>query len=127
VFGPRAFTNDDRLNGPNFLQGSRFLVLVPSGSLNGAQPLPTTFLVPQSNASKPPSKVEQNYSLVDPWGNRYLYYYKNRQSPGVWQASSYLLYSVGRDGAHTAAGTSGVLTATQLAAANNADNVYVNP
>jgi prepilin-type N-terminal cleavage/methylation domain-containing protein len=124
VFGPKAFSTDDRLNGPNFLQGSRFLN-TNSGSLNGT--LATTFLVPQPNAPKPPFKVEQNVSLVDPFGNRYLYYYKVRTNAAVWQAPGYLLFSVGPDGAHTApAIATGLYTTTQLAAANNGDNIYAN-
>jgi type II secretory pathway pseudopilin PulG len=67
VFGPRAFTGTDRVNGPNFLEGSRFLA-ASSSSLNGT--LTTTFLVPTANRNAPPSKVEQNVCLVDPWGNR---------------------------------------------------------
>jgi prepilin-type N-terminal cleavage/methylation domain-containing protein len=124
VFGPNAFTSDDRLNGPNFLEGSRFLD-ANSGSLNGT--LANTFLVPSLNPPKPPFKVEQNVSLVDPFGNRYLYYYKVRSSPASWQAPGYLLFSTGPDGAHTAPTiATGLYTATQLAAANNADNIYAN-
>lgn len=123
VFGPRAFTTTDRVSGPNFLQGSRFLE-ASSGTLNGA---PTAnFLVPTANADRPPAKTEQNVSLVDPWGRRYLYYYKDRRNPGVWQAPGYLLYSVGRDGAHTPPPANGVMTPAQLTVANNADNLYAN-
>lgn len=124
VFGPKGFSTDDRLNGPNFLESTRFLD-PNSGSLNGT--LTTTFLVPSTNPPKPPFKVEQNASLVDPFGNRYLYYYKVRTSPNNWQAPGYVLFSVGPDGAHTAPTVNtGIYTATQLAAANNADNIYAN-
>jgi prepilin-type N-terminal cleavage/methylation domain-containing protein len=124
VFGPRAFSSDDRLSGPNFLHGTRFLN-ANSGALNGT--LATTFLVPQPNAPKAPFKVEQNASLVDPFGNRYLYYYKVRSSPNNWQATGYLLFSVGPDGVHTAPTiATGLYTPTQLAAANNGDNIYAN-
>jgi type II secretory pathway pseudopilin PulG len=123
VFGPRAFATTDRISGPNFLEGSRFLE-TSSGLLNGA--VTATFLVPAANADRPPSRTEQNVSLVDPWGRRYLYYYKDRRNPAAWQAPGYLLFSVGRDGAHTPPPVNGVMTTTQLNAANNADNLYAN-
>jgi len=37
-------------------------------------------------------------ALVDPWGNRYLYFYLDDGAPGAWKLSSYLLYSAGPDG-----------------------------
>jgi len=120
VFGPRAFTTADRINGPNFLDVGRFTV---NGTLTTA-----TFLIPTvSSPSSPPIKQEQNAGLLDPWGRYYLYYYKSAKNPAVWQAAGFLLYSAGPDGAHTAPPNSGVFTAAQLAVANNADNVFANP
>lgn len=37
-------------------------------------------------------------ALLDPWGNRYLYYYKDRSSPASWKNPSYVLLSAGPDG-----------------------------
>jgi prepilin-type N-terminal cleavage/methylation domain-containing protein len=122
VFGPRGFTNSDRLNGPNLLDVGKF-------KLNGT--LTNQFLVPVSNAPNPPSKVEQNVCLLDPWGRRYLYYYKNARSPNQWQATGYVLYSAGRvvaaNGTQTPpiTATTGLLLATQTA--EMADNISANP
>jgi len=118
AFGPARFGADDRLNGPNFLDVGKFSLDAAPGN---------TFQVPATNAPRPPFKPEQNVSLLDPWGHRYLYYYKNARSPNTWQAAGYVLYSAGPDGAHTAPPNTGILTATQLAAVNNADNLYANP
>ena len=121
VFGARAFANPDRTNGPNLLDVGKF-------SVNGT--LANTFLVPVPNPPNPPVKVEQNACLVDPWGRRYVYYYKNARTPNQWQATGYVLYSAGArvatNGTQTPplAPTTGVfLTAV---AADATDNVYAN-
>jgi prepilin-type N-terminal cleavage/methylation domain-containing protein len=122
VFGPRGFTNPDRLNGPNLLDVGKF-------SINGM--LTNQFLLPVSNAPNPPSKAEQNVSLLDPWGRRYLYYYKNARTPQAWQATGYVLYSAGRtvaaNGTQTPpiSVTTGLMLATQTG--EMADNIYANP
>lgn len=122
VFGARAFTNSDRLNGPNFLDVGKF-------SLNGS--LTNQFLIPVSNAPNPPSKLEQNVCLLDPWGRRYLYYYKNARTPNQWQAPAFVLYSAGRvvaaNGTQTPpiTVTTGLMLASQ--SAEMADNIYANP
>jgi prepilin-type N-terminal cleavage/methylation domain-containing protein len=126
VFGPRAFSNSDRLNGPNFLPPQFADALK---YINGL--LTNQFLVPVSNTPNPPSKQEQNVSLLDPWGRRYLYYYKNARTPNQWQATGYVLYSAGRtvsvSGAQTPPITvnTGLMLATQTA--EMADNIYANP
>jgi prepilin-type N-terminal cleavage/methylation domain-containing protein len=123
VFGPRGFTNSDRLNGPNLLDLGKF------ATVNGV--LTVQFLVPVSNTPNPPSKQEQNACLLDPWGRRYLYYYKNARNPNQWQATSYVLYSAGRtvapNGTQTPpiTVTSGLPLGTQ--SAEMLDNVYANP
>ncbi|MSU22925.1 MAG: prepilin-type N-terminal cleavage/methylation domain-containing protein [Opitutus sp.] len=118
VFGPRVFTNDGRLNGPNLLDIGKF-------SLNGT--LTATFQVVSTSPPKPPFKQEQNISLLDPWGRRYLYYYKNARVPALWQAPGYVLYSTGPDGQHTAPPATGVSTIAQLTTTTNSDNVYATP
>ncbi|MSU47786.1 MAG: prepilin-type N-terminal cleavage/methylation domain-containing protein [Opitutus sp.] len=126
VFGARAFTNSDRLNGPNlippqFADATKYI--------NGT--LTNQFLVPVSNTPNPPSKSEQNVSLLDPWGHRYLYYYKNARNPNQWQATGYVLYSAGHtvaaNGTQTAPITvnSGLMLTNQTA--EMADNIYANP
>lgn len=122
VYGPRGFTNADRLNGPNFLTVGKLAV-------NGT--LTNQFLVPVTNAPNPPAKQEQNVCLLDPWGRRYLYYYKNARTPNQWQASGYVLYSAGRtvaaNGTQTPpiTVTTGLMLTTQTA--EMADNIYANP
>lgn len=118
VFGPRAFANDDRLNGPNLLDVGKF-------SLNGT--LAVTFQVVSTNPPKPPFKQEQNVCILDPWGRRYLYYYKSARAPVLWQASGYVLYSAGPDGLHVAPPVTGVSTVAQLTSTTNADNIYATP
>lgn len=126
VFGARAFTNSDRLNGPNLLPPQ---FADAKKYINGT--LTNQFLVPVSNNPNPPSKAEQNVSILDPWGRRYLYYYKNARNPNQWQATGYVLYSAGRlvaaNGAQTAPITvnTGLMLATQ--SAEMADNIYANP
>jgi prepilin-type N-terminal cleavage/methylation domain-containing protein len=122
VYGARSFGNSDRLNGPNLLDVGKF-------TLNGT--LLANFLVPVSNAPNPPSKPEQNVSLLDPWGRRYLYYYKNARTPNAWQAPGYVLYSAGRSVAVNGTQTppiavnTGLMLGTQTA--EMADNIYANP
>lgn len=122
VYGARAFGNADRLNGPNLLEVGKFTV-------NGT--LTNQFLVPVSNTPNPPAKPEQNACLVDPWGRRYIYYYKNARAPNNWQATGYVLYSAGAtvatNGTQTPSvnPTTGLLLAAQTA--EMADNIYANP
>jgi prepilin-type N-terminal cleavage/methylation domain-containing protein len=119
VFGARNLTS--RLNGPNFLEVGKF-------SINGT--LTNQFLVPVSNTPNPPSKPEQNASLLDPWGHRYCYYYKNARTPAAWQATGYVLFSAGSkvaaNGTQTPpiTVTSGLMLATQTA--EMLDNIYAN-
>jgi prepilin-type N-terminal cleavage/methylation domain-containing protein len=122
VFGARAFANNNRLNGPNLLEIGKF-------SINGI--LTNQFLQPVSNTPNPPSKPEMNACLLDPWGQRYLYYYKNARSPATWQATGYVLYSAGPrlapNGTQTPpiTVTSGLMLATQTP--EMADNIFANP
>ncbi len=119
VYGPRAFTDLDRQNGPNFLDSGKF-------SLEGT--LSVRFLIPSLNSPNPPFKNAENVGLLDPWGRRYLYYYKTVALPAAWQAPSYVLYSVGPDGKQDAVPPlTGILARAQLSTANNADNIYANP
>jgi prepilin-type N-terminal cleavage/methylation domain-containing protein len=121
VFGARDLTN--RLSGPNLIEIGKFTT--------NPTTLTNQFLVPVSNAPNPPSKPEQNACLLDPWGRRYLYYYKNARSPNTWQATGYVLYSAGpkvaANGTQTPPITiaSGLMLASQTA--EMVDNIYANP
>ncbi len=119
VYGPNAFADKDRQNGPNFIATTK---LTLEGTLS------TRFQVPSLNSPNPPFKNPENVGLLDPWGRRYIYYYKNAVLPTAWQASGYVLYSVGPDGKQdTVPPATGLLTRAQLSTANNADNIYATP
>jgi prepilin-type N-terminal cleavage/methylation domain-containing protein len=118
LFGAREFGSPTRLNGPNFLDAGRF-------SLNGT--LTNRFHVPASPQS---AAVEENIALLDPWGRRYLYYYKDARNPAQWQAPGYVLYSagarIGANGDQTPlAPHTGLFPA--LPTPGMADNIYANP
>lgn len=60
-------------------------------------------------------------ALLDPWGQAYRYYYKNPANPNTWENPSYVLYSVGPDGAHSAPNVNGY---PDPAHQDNIDNLY---
>lgn len=123
VYGPTNFNL--RLNGPSFIELPRFRVESPVTILEN------TFGVPQGT---PPAKQVVAAALVDPWGNRYQYYYKAAPLPGrppvnTWQRSGYLLYSAGPDGRDTPPNrNTGLFNGTTAQTSGfNADNLYANP
>ncbi len=103
-----------RINGPVLTEISRFAVEVPI--------VAATFAVPTGS---PPAKPTVNNAFLDPWGNRYLYFYKRPAGGAAWAAPGFLLYSAGPDGAASAlpAATGIFVGATRLAG-DNADNLY---
>lgn len=132
VYGPKPDERGSwaRMNGVNLLP-PQFLDEKHLNGLNIQSGLPANFLVPVSNAPNPPSKAEQNFCVLDPWGRRYLYYYKTARTPTNWQASGYVLYSAGPNVAANGTQTpplnptTGLLLPTQTA--EMADNIYANP
>jgi hypothetical protein len=121
VYAPTNFTT--RVNGPTFVDVTKF-ALEAAINLN-------TFAVP---IGSPPAKQPVANSFIDPWGHRYLYYYK-RAAPGgtgpapatAWQAASYVLYSAGPDGAQTPPNTNtGIYAGTTQTTGTNADNLYAD-
>lgn len=75
----------------------------------------------------PPRKPAVANTLLDPWGRRYVYYYRSEQSPEAWKARSYVLYSTGPDGEHVSPDpTTGLYLAGLKTAGVNADNVDVD-
>ncbi len=121
VYGPANFSV--RLNGPTVIDVSKF-------SLEAALTA-TTFAVPTGS---PPAKPLVANSFLDPWGRRYLYYYKRATpatpggaAPTLWQASGYVLYSAGPDGAQTPPNVNtGLYTGTTQTTGTNADNLYAD-
>jgi len=91
---------------------------------SGLEPLP------KPDSSETSDDPDFANALLDPWGNRYLYYYKNDnkyttknsvKSP-KWLPSSYILYSAGPDGEATFPGEDGSLP--DPADPKNLDNIY---
>lgn len=125
VYGPTG-TLGGRLNGPIFVDVSKFTLEV---ALVNA-----TFAVPTGT---PPAKPAVNNSFLDPWGNRYMYFYRRATAPAApgrpapapqpWNAPAYLLYSTGPDGASTTQpGSNGIFTGTTQTTGDNADNIYAD-
>ncbi|MEO5958317.1 MAG: prepilin-type N-terminal cleavage/methylation domain-containing protein [Opitutaceae bacterium] len=118
VYGPTNFNT--RLNGPK---------LVDIGKLAVERPLATaTFAVASGS---PPTKTPENNAFLDPWGNRYLYFYKavtpGGGAPPQWNAPSFVLYSAGPDGAATTLPNAlGIFSGTTQTTGDNADNVYAD-
>lgn len=74
------------------------------------------------------SDAQVSNAFVDPWGRRYLYYYKTSSN---WRNPSFLLFSVGPDGTlQGSVPADGFLTPEFDVAASagkgNADNIYAN-
>jgi len=76
-----------------------------------------------------PAEDDPDFSnaLLDPWGHRYLYYYRDQSSPAaatLWKEPSYLLYSAGPDGLASAPASNGTRPA---GTGIDADNIYAQP
>jgi prepilin-type N-terminal cleavage/methylation domain-containing protein len=122
VYAASNFTT--RVNGPIFVDVTK---LTPEVALNSA-----TFAVPTGT---PPAKQASSNAFLDPWGNRYLYFYKPATPAGgrppMWNAPAFVLYSCGPDGASTILpGPTGVFSgaaqnSTQFTN-DNADNLYAD-
>ena len=122
------------LNGPNFLPSELLDAIAanpsdPSAHKHIDGTLLVTFLVPNvPTPNSPPVKTPQNVCLLDPWGRRYRYYYKNPTNPGQWQAPSYVLYSAGTTVATSGNDTPPIAPLTGLflptQTAEMADNIY---
>ena len=75
--------------------------------------------IPKDSTNKP---SDPDLALIDPWGNEYVYKYKETNS---WDNFGYILYSKGPDSAATDVGSDGVQTNAIREQVNNADNIYV--
>jgi prepilin-type N-terminal cleavage/methylation domain-containing protein len=112
VFGPVALTASDRLKGPEFIDASALTVEAPEEAVSR----------PEDRQARP----EVAAALLDPWGRRYLYYYKRASAALAWTASSYWLYSAGPDGRHLPPDATSGVGDTADGDAANADNVWGN-
>jgi prepilin-type N-terminal cleavage/methylation domain-containing protein len=110
VFGPTAFAASDREDGPAFLETSTLTLETSSALL--------------SNTDESQSKSEICAAPLDPWGRRYLYYYKKASAATAWTASGYWLYSAGPDGRHQPPDTASGAASAQGSENANADNLW---
>lgn len=126
VYGPTNFST--RLNGPVLVELSKLRTEV---SMTDDNTMKTTVAVPKGT---PPLKEAVANCFLDPWGNRYVYYYRAAPMPGAaptntWRLPGYLLYSAGPDGRDMPPDrNTGLFNgATVQFTGLNADNVYATP
>ncbi|AKC81670.1 hypothetical protein IMCC26134_00750 [Verrucomicrobia bacterium IMCC26134] len=81
--------------------------------------------IPTPDVSVAKDDPDFSNALLDPWGHRYLYYYKDLGSAGTWKNTTYVLYSAGPDGLATFPSTAGAMP--DPADLKNADNIYPQP
>lgn len=126
VYSPTDFVT--QRNGPALVELAKFQI-EPTRDYTMRQTT-NSIAVPTGN---PPTKQRIAASFIDPWGRRYLYYYKAAPVAGspptsTWALPGYLLYSAGPDGQHTPPNVNtGLFTGTTQTTGVNADNVYANP
>lgn len=65
-------------------------------------------------------------ALLDPWGRRYYYYYKDHTAVNNWSQPSYILFSGGPDGVSGVTVNAGTGVENTTAADKAADNIYAN-
>lgn len=117
-----AATND----GPgilfNALAGKRGPKASPVVAMNGKVFVQPDRLSLQSSTAlpDPANSTSVANAFLDPWGRRYLYFYKTGDD---WRLSSYVLYSVGPNNAHAAPSSTGIVDFEE---SNNLDNIYAN-
>lgn len=126
VYSPADFST--ARNGPTLVELSKFTV---------EETRDYTTRVTQNSVGvatgSPPIKQRIASSFLDPWGSRYLYYYKQapiagRPPANTWRPAGFVLYSAGPDGQHTAPNSAtGLFTGTAQTTGTNADNLYANP
>jgi prepilin-type N-terminal cleavage/methylation domain-containing protein len=112
VFGPRAFGAGDRLGGDSFIDAGKLTL----ESIRGED------RADSADAGRD-AGTETCTALLDPWGRRYLYYYRSASDPLAWRRGTYLLYSAGSDGLHAPPDRFGDEPTADAAARVNADNV----
>ena len=79
--------------------------------------LSTSGTIPSAPTTKP-----TDLAFTDPWGNEYVYAYK--QNSSSWDNFGFILYSKGADSSAIAVGTNGILTTDIRGADDNIDNIY---
>jgi type II secretory pathway pseudopilin PulG len=82
---------------------------------------PSNFLI-QGRLPKSAEAIPVNVKLIDPWGQPYVYAYKDSKE---WDNYSFVLYSKGSDNASTPLPEDGVLNASYKNLDKNIDNIYL--
>jgi hypothetical protein len=78
-------------------------------------------------AASATGEYSKGNALLDPWGRRYLYFYKEADNPAAWGQRTYILYSAGPDGRHQSPDlAAGPSDRDSRIAVVNADNVYAD-
>ena len=88
----------------------------------------TNFTLENSNLPTGTAGAEVANDFMDPWGRRYMYYYKAAGS-ATWTNPGYVLFSTGPNGVSgitVSTGASGTGVVTTSSAVNAADNIYAN-
>lgn len=96
----------------------------PKGAaLNGRVFLePSRLNLENSLLPDPDTTSSVSNAFIDPWGQRYRYYYKNEGSEGNWTDPSFRLFSIGVDGAWDPPDAAGII---DYGHEDNVDNVHV--
>ncbi len=126
VYGPTG-ARGGRLNGPRLVDIQKFkLEVVPTAAQL------TSLGVPSGS---PPAKNLFNSAFLDPWGNRYLYFYRSSamqgRPPAPWSAPCFILYSTGPSGGELSKNKPvpnalGIFSGTTQTTGDNADNIYAD-
>lgn len=106
----------DSVTGAVFKKGDSTLDV---SKLSLSQDWPTT-----NPEQSPPSNVY----FFDPWGNPYVYCYKDPTNSATWERFGYILFSRGPDGKASSAGieeSTGEIEPAFREASTNVDNIFV--
>ena len=76
----------------------------------------------EGNLPKSEKVIPSNVKFIDPWGQAYVYAYKESKE---WDNYSFVLYSKGLDRADTKLGAGGVLSTNFKNLDKNLDNIYL--
>ena len=76
----------------------------------------------EGNVSSSSQVKPSNVRFIDPWGNPYVYAYKESKE---WDNKSFVLYSKGPDGKDVKLESDGVITARFKNLGKNIDNIYL--
>ncbi|WP_269526661.1 prepilin-type N-terminal cleavage/methylation domain-containing protein [Coraliomargarita parva] len=76
-----------------------------------------------NNLPSSPGDAPTGFRFVDPWGNPYVYRYKESAADN-WDNFGYVLYSTGPDGNDQAVDDRGLIDNDLRKKANNIDNIY---